>query len=132
MRAEIISVGTELLLGQITDTNASYLAARLPALGIRLYHISQVGDNLDRLAGLVRQARERADLVIITGGLGPTQDDLTREAISAVMGEEMVVQPDLERDLRDFFARRNVQMPESNVKQATLIASATALPNPVG
>ena len=100
MRAEIISIGTELLLGQITDTNASYLASRLPALGIRLYHISQVGDNQERLVGALRQAWSRADLIVLTGGLGPTQDDLTREAIGALLGEEMVVQPELEHDLR--------------------------------
>jgi nicotinamide-nucleotide amidase len=132
MRAEIISIGTELLLGQITDTNASYLAARLPALGIRLYHVSEVGDNQGRLVDALRLAWSRADLIILTGGLGPTQDDLTREAIAALLGETMVVQPDLERDLRAFFAGRGIVMPESNVKQATLIASASALPNPVG
>ena len=132
MRAEIISIGTELLLGQITDTNASYLAARLPALGIRLYHISQVGDNQERLVGALRQAWGRADLIILTGGLGPTQDDLTREAIAELVGEQMVVQAALERDLRAFFAGRGITMPESNVKQATLIPSARVLPNPVG
>ncbi|GAC1433393.1 MAG: CinA family nicotinamide mononucleotide deamidase-related protein [Chloroflexota bacterium] len=132
MRAEIISIGTELLLGQITDTNASYLASRLPALGIRLYHISQVGDNQERLVDALRQAWSRADLIVLTGGLGPTQDDLTREAICALLGEEMVVQPELERDLRAFFANRGVTMPASNLKQATLIPSARVLPNPVG
>jgi nicotinamide-nucleotide amidase len=132
MRAEIISIGTELLLGQITDTNASYLAAQLPALGISLYNISQVGDNQGRLVAALRLAWERADLIVLTGGLGPTQDDLTRESIAELLGEEMIVQPDLERDLRAFFARRGVAMPESNVKQATLVPSASVLANPVG
>lgn len=132
MKAEIVSVGTELLLGEITDTNASYLAQQLAPLGIDLYWISAVGDNLGRLSEAVRRALGRSDLLLMTGGLGPTEDDLTREAIAAVLGEEMVVIPELERDLREFFARRGVKMPERNLKQATLIRSASALPNPIG
>lgn len=132
MRAEIISIGTELLLGQITDTNASYLAARLPALGVQVFHVSQVGDNFDRVVALIQQARDRSDLVIMTGGLGPTQDDLTREAISAVMDEPMVIDAEQEERLRGFFSRRGITMPSSNVKQATHIASSDILPNPVG
>ena len=132
MRAEIVSVGTELLLGHITDTNASYLAEELSALGIDCYWISQLGDNLERLTNHLRRAWNRSDLIVITGGIGPTEDDLTREAISAVLDEEMVVQPDLEAELRAFFARRDIVMPERNVKQATLIRSAQALDNPVG
>src|SRR5436190_44700 len=132
MRAEIVSIGTELLLGTITDTNASYLAQRLATLGIDCYYVSQVGDNLGRLVDTLGRALQRSDLVITTGGLGPTQDDLTREAISALLDEPMVVQPDLERDLRAFFQRRGVEMPERNLKQATVIASAEVLPNPLG
>lgn len=132
MRAEIISVGTELLLGHITDTNASWLAQQLSQLGIDCFYISQLGDNLGRLTEHVRRAWERSELIVMTGGVGPTEDDLTREAISAVLGEEMEVQPELEMELRAFFARRGVPMPESNVKQATLINSARVLPNPVG
>jgi len=132
MRAEIFSVGTELLLGEIVDTNAAYLAQQLSALGIDLYYISQIGDNLGRLVDALKRAKSRSDLTIITGGLGPTEDDLTREAIAETLGERMVVQPDLERELRDFFARRHREMPETNVKQATLIPSARAIPNPVG
>ncbi len=78
MKAEVISIGTELLLGEILDTNARYLGARLPAHGIDLYYISKVGDNLERLAGVIERAWDRSDLVITTGGLGPTEDDLTR------------------------------------------------------
>ncbi len=132
MKAEIISVGTELLLGQITDTNASFLAGELPALGIDLYYISQVGDNLGRLVDALRRGWQRSDLIITTGGLGPTEDDLTREAIAAMLGEEMILQPDLEAALRAYFARRGRQMTQSNLKQATLIPSARAIPNPVG
>ncbi|MEE8385597.1 MAG: competence/damage-inducible protein A, partial [Dehalococcoidia bacterium] len=132
MKAELVSIGTELLLGEILDTNAQYLAARLPPLGIDLYYTSKVGDNLERLTEVIERAWSRSDLVITTGGLGPTEDDLTREAIARVLGEEMTVDPALERQLREFFARRGVTMPERNVKQASLIASSRALPNPRG
>jgi len=132
VRAEIISCGTELLLGHITDTNATFLAQSLSALGIDLYFVSQVGDNLGRIVETLRRAWERSDLIIMTGGLGPTEDDLARESISALMGETMQVDPKLEAELRGMFAARNARMPERNVKQATLIPSAEALPNPRG
>jgi nicotinamide-nucleotide amidase len=132
MKAEIVSIGTEILLGEILDTNAQYLASRLPPLGIDLFYISKVGDNLERLSEVIGRARERSDLVLTTGGLGPTEDDLTREAIARVLGEELRVDPALEEQLRAFFARRGAAMPERNVKQATLIPSARALPNPRG
>lgn len=132
MKAEILSVGTELLLGQIVDTNANYLAQQLPSLGIDLYFVSQIGDNLQRLADGFRRGLERSDLVIVTGGLGPTEDDLTREAIAEVFGEPLERQPELERELREFFSRRGRTMPERNVKQATTIRSGTFLPNPIG
>ncbi|MGH2344968.1 MAG: competence/damage-inducible protein A [Chloroflexota bacterium] len=132
LRAEIVSIGTELLLGEITDTNARFLAARLPALGITLHRIQQVGDNLGRLQDTLRLAWERAPLLILTGGLGPTEDDLTREAICAVLGETMTVRPDLEADLRAFFAGRGREMPDRNLKQATVIPSCEVLANPLG
>src|ERR671933_1962592 len=132
MRAEILSVGTELLLGQIVDTNANFLAQQLPALGLDLFYVSQIGDNLQRLAEAFRRGLERSDVIISSGGVGPTEDDLTREAIAHVFGEELQVQPELERQLREFFARRGRTMPERNVKQATTIPSGTYLPNPIG
>src|SRR5215212_8169548 len=104
MKAEIISVGTEILLGEIIDTNAAYIASRLPALGIDLYFKHVVGDNLQRLADTISRARDEADLVICTGGLGPTEDDLTREAIAQTMGETPLVDAKLEADLRALFA----------------------------
>lgn len=119
-------------MGQITDTNASWLAQQLPTLGIDLYWVSAVGDNLGRLSEVLARALDRSDLVICTGGLGPTEDDLTREAIAAVLGEDIFQDPDLEADLRAMFARRGGSMPERNLKQATLTASTTALPNPRG
>ncbi len=132
MRAELISVGTEILLGEILDTNSQYIASRLPALGIDLYYMSVVGDNLERLKEVIGRAFGRSDLVITTGGLGPTDDDLTREAIAAVVGEEPYIDPSLEEHLRRFFAARGVSFPERNLKQAWLIPSARAIPNPRG
>jgi nicotinamide-nucleotide amidase len=133
MNAEIVSIGTEILLGDILDTNAQYICSRLPALGITLYRMSQVGDNEPRLTSLLREAWSRADLVLCTGGLGPTEDDVTRSAIAAVLGEQVSVDPELEASLRAGFARRgNAHMPERNIKQAWLTPSTRAIPNPHG
>lgn len=132
MRAEIISCGTELLLGQITDTNATYLAQNLAALGIDLYYVSQVGDNLERIVETLQRAWHRSDLIVMTGGLGPTEDDLARESISALLGETMQVDPVQEATLRARFIHANMPMLERNIKQAMLIPSAHSLANPVG
>ena len=132
MKAEIVAIGTEILLGEIVDTNSSWIAQRLPALGIDLNHTSVVGDNLGRVTETLGRAWERADLVVTTGGLGPTEDDLTRESIARLLGEEPYVEPELEERLRAFFARRNYPMPESNIKQAWLIPSARVIDNPRG
>jgi len=132
MKAEIISIGTELLLGEITDTNTPFIAGQLATLGIDLYYTSAVGDNCERLLDALKQAWERSDLTITTGGLGPTQDDITREAIAGLLGERMEVDPGLKHYITDFFARRGLEMPEGNLKQATLIPPATALINPLG
>src|SRR6476620_7022054 len=110
MNAAIVSVGTELLLGTINDTNAQYLAQRLAGLGIDCYYVSQVGDNLERITEVLRRACDRSDLTITTGGLGPTADDLTRESIAELLGEKPVVLPELEESLRAFFNRRGVKM----------------------
>jgi nicotinamide-nucleotide amidase len=132
MRAEILSVGTELLLGHITDTNATYLAQQLASLGVDLLYVSTVGDNLGRLTEAVRRGFERSELVVMTGGLGPTEDDLTREAIAATLGETPTVDEDYLVRLREFFANRGVTMPESNAKQAWTLPSVTILANPIG
>ena len=132
MKAEIISIGTELLLGEITDTNASYLASQLPLLGIDLLWVTQVGDNMGRLKECLERAWGRSDIVLTTGGLGPTEDDITHEAIAALFDEEPRIDPDLERNLREFFTRRKFVMPENNLKQAMLIPSAHVIPNPRG
>src|SRR5438445_2432950 len=132
MRAEILSIGTELLLGQIVDTNAAYLAGRLALLGIDCLHKQTVGDNLGRATDAFRLALSRTDLVVATGGLGPTEDDLTREAIAAALDETPTIDPELEAELRRWFAGRGRAMPERNRKQAWLIPSARAIPNPLG
>ncbi len=132
MKSEIIAVGTELLLGEILDTNSQYLAQQLTGLGIDLYYVTHVGDNLGRLSETVRRALDRSEFVIMTGGLGPTEDDLTREAIADALGETMVVQPELEEALRGWYARRNRPMPQMNIKQATLIPSSQPIDNPIG
>ena len=111
MKAEIISIGTELLLGEITDTNASYLAGQLPSLGIDLYWISQVGDNQARLKEVLERAWKRSGLILTTGGLGPTEDDITREVIADMFGEKPEVVPALERTLRERFGRMGMEMP---------------------
>src|SRR3989441_590514 len=132
MRAELLSIGTELLLGEIVDTNAAYLAGRLALLGIDCLHMQTVGDNLGRAKQAFERALARSDLVVATGGLGPTEDDLTREAIAAALGETPSVDPALETELVAWFSGRGLVMPERNRKQAWLIPSARALPNPNG
>ena len=132
MRAEIISIGTEILMGEILDTNAQYVAQRLPAMGIDLFYMHQIGDNRRRLVDLITQARGRSDVVLCTGGLGPTEDDITRDAIAESIGEEPYVVPELEAHLRNFFESRGGQMPEQNVKQATIVPSGESIPNPRG
>ncbi|MBN2098337.1 MAG: competence/damage-inducible protein A [Dehalococcoidia bacterium] len=132
MKAGIVSIGTELLLGEVVDTNASYIASQLPLLGLELQSVIAVPDRMDSLVEAFQQAWQRFDVVIATGGLGPTQDDLTREAIAQLLGEEMTVSPELESDVRAIFAAMGRDMSPSNIKQATLIPSAQAIPNPRG
>lgn len=127
-----MSVGTELLLGEILDSNAAYLANELKARGVTLHFKSVVGDNQGRIAGTLRLALSRADLILVGGGLGPTDDDLTREAIAEVAGETPEVSEDLLIPLRALFESRGRSFPEANKKQAWLIPSAQALPNPNG
>jgi len=132
LRAELLSVGSELTVGETRDTNAGDLAHDLTALGIAVGRIVAVPDDLATVVDAVRGAIARADIVVSTGGLGPTPDDLTREAIAASLGEEPAVDAELERWLRALWARRGMPFPEINLKQAWLIPSAQALPNPNG
>jgi nicotinamide-nucleotide amidase len=131
-RAELLAVGTELLLGEIVDTNSAYLARELAARSVDVYWSQRVGDNRRRIAEAIRAGLGRSELVIVCGGLGPTDDDLTREAIADVLGETPAVDAALERTLRERFARMQRPMPEGNLKQAWLVPSVEALPNPHG
>ncbi|WP_241191277.1 CinA family nicotinamide mononucleotide deamidase-related protein [Deinococcus psychrotolerans] len=132
MKAEIISVGTELLLGEIVDTNAAFVARELSLRGVTLQRKATVGDNLERISGLIRESLSRADLVILGGGLGPTDDDLTREGIAAVARETPAEDRELLAWLSGLFTSRGRTMAPINRKQAWLIPSASALPNPLG
>lgn len=128
MRVEILAVGTELLLGQIANTNARWMSESLAAIGADVLHHQVVGDNLDRIVEAMRLSADRADVVIVTGGLGPTQDDITRDALAVVMGAPMVRHPELEDLLREkfrSFGRR--EMPESNLRQADVPEGARYL-----
>jgi nicotinamide-nucleotide amidase len=132
MRAEIISTGTELLLGQIDDTNATYLARQLRDLGIDLFFRTTVGDNELRIAGALDLALSRADLAIMTGGLGPTVDDVTREAVARVTGRPLVLHPELLAQIEAFFCRVGSRMTDNNRRQACLPEGCIPIENPVG
>ncbi len=132
MNAEILSVGTELLMGELVDTNSSFIASRLPALGINLRHVSLVGDDMQTLVQAVEQGLERSDIIFTSGGLGPTQDDLTRDAVAAALGEEMEIQDEIVEQLRAYFRQRGGDMPATNIRQASLIPSAEIIPNARG
>lgn len=132
MKAEIISIGTEILLGEITDTNASYLASQLPLLGIDLFWVSQVGDNKSRMVEALRRAWERSDLILTSGGLGPTEDDITREAVAELLGEEMTVDDALVAEIEQIFSTRGWPMPQRNLRQAMVTPSVASVANPLG
>jgi nicotinamide-nucleotide amidase len=132
VRAEIVSIGTEILLGETVDTDSAYLASELPSLGIELVWVSQVGDDRARLGEVLKRAWGRSELILTTGGLGPTEDDLTRETIAEVLGEELTVDPELEKWMRERFARFGLNMPLSNLRQAVVIPSAQSIPNTRG
>jgi nicotinamide-nucleotide amidase len=132
MQAEIISIGTEIMLGEITDTNAAFIASKLPQFGIDLLYVTQVGDNIGRLQEVLARAWQRSDITFTTGGLGPTEDDLTRECIAAVLGEPMTVDAEQEAHLRAWFAQRTRDFPERNIKQAMTVPSCRVLANPRG
>lgn len=132
MRAEVLSIGTEIMFGEITDTNAAFIAGQLPQYGIDLLYVSQTGDNPTRMRELFDRAWGRSDYIFVTGGLGPTEDDITREMIGEMLGETLTVDPEQERLLRARMEASGRRMPERNIKQAMLIPSARALPNPRG
>src|SRR6185503_2019720 len=132
LTAELLSIGSELTVGETRDTNAGDLARSLTGLGVAVRRIQAVPDDLASVRAAFEWSIRAADLVVSTGGLGPTPDDLTREAIAAALDEEPAVDPDLEAWLRELWTRRGMPFPEMNLKQAWLLPSATALPNPNG
>lgn len=132
MRAEILAVGTELLLGQIANTNAQRVSEVLAEVGVDVLFHTTVGDNRERIATCITDAMNRCDVVIITGGLGPTHDDLTREAISDATGRALLRDESLETWLKERFAAFGRAMPESNLRQADVPEGASTIPNPRG
>lgn len=132
MRCAVVAVGTELLLGQITDTNSAWIGERLAANGIDSLIQVKVGDNLQRIVDIVRHVLQTSDAVIMCGGLGPTHDDLTREAIAEVMGVDLVPDEPIADVIRQMFAARNRVMPENNLRQALVPRGATVIPQTRG
>ncbi len=136
MVAEIISVGTEILLGNIVNTNAAYLSEKCAALGISCYYQQVVGDNADRLAETIRLALSRADIVLMSGGLGPTEDDLSKETAAKVMNRELVMHEPSKKMIQDYFekkyGKKDADIPENNWKQAMVPENSTVLENPNG
>lgn len=132
MKAEIIAVGTELLLGDILNTNAQFLSRELAALGITVHYQSVVGDNPERLEGVVRAARSRSDLLIFSGGLGPTEDDLTKQTVARAYGDTLRFDEEELEHIREYFAKSGRTMPENNRRQAMVPTRGRKIPNANG
>ena len=132
LRCEVVAVGTELLLGQIVDTNSTWIGEQLALRGIEHLRQTKVGDNRDRIVAVLREALERADAVIVCGGLGPTQDDITRDALADVMGTGLERHEDLADRIRALFDRRGRTMPENNLRQADVPVGATPIEQRTG
>src|SRR5574337_276286 len=118
MQAEIVSIGSELLLGQIVDTNSAVISRHLAAIGLDLYYKTTVGDNLNRLVAVLRQALERSQVVITTGGIGPTADDVTREAVALATGRELAFSEPLMAQIEAFFRARGFKLSPSNRRRS--------------
>src|SRR5947209_1584253 len=132
MECEVVAVGTELLLGQIVDTNSSWLGEQLALAGIVSLFQTKVGDNLDRIVATIRLALSRSDAVIVCGGLGPTQDDITREAIAQVMGVPLERDDGMVDHIRHIFESRGRRMAANNARQADKPVGASFIPNDRG
>ncbi|MFC4710682.1 competence/damage-inducible protein A [Enterococcus eurekensis] len=132
MRAEIIAVGTEILLGQIVNTNATFLSKELANLGIEVYYQSVVGDNRDRLKGQLEIAEKRSDLIVLCGGLGPTEDDLTKQVVAEHVGESLIQDPLGYEKLIDYGKKQNRALTENNFLQTLILTNSQALQNPTG
>src|SRR5262245_6356738 len=132
MRCDVLAIGTELLLGQIVDTNSSWIGEQLSAAGIDTCEHRKVGDNLGRMVQCLRELLDRADAVIVCGGIGPTPDDVTREAIAEVMGVELERRDELVDHIARIFGGRGRPMPENNLRQADVPKGGDVIPNPIG
>ena len=132
MNAEIVAIGTELLLGQIVDTNAAYMAEELNKIGVGVLYKSTVGDNAGRMREVLSRALERADVVLTCGGLGPTEDDLTREIAAQVTGRSLVLHPELLAQIQQIFTQRHMPFTENNKQQANIPEGAIPIENPQG
>jgi nicotinamide-nucleotide amidase len=130
--AEIVTIGTEMLLGDLVDTNTAWISQRLAALGVSMYRHTTVGDNNDRIIGALRDAASRADLVVTTGGLGPTSDDLTNACLGMLTGRPMVEYPEARRHIDEKFAKFGREPTPSNYKQALFPEGTELIPNPLG
>src|SRR5919106_3670727 len=131
-RAEILTIGTEILLGDLLDTNAAWISGRLASLGVSIYRHTTVGDNRRRIIAALKEAASRADLVITTGGLGPTSDDLTNECLAAVAGRELVEYPEARAHVDEMFRRFGRTPTANNYKQALFPKGTRLIPNPLG
>jgi len=132
MQAEIITIGTEILLGQIVDTNAAFLARQLAKVGFNVYRKSTIGDNEKRIAEAIRKALDHCDIVITSGGIGPTIDDKTREAVAIATGSKLILEENLLQHIKEFFQRRGLELGENNPRQAYIPENAIPIHNPVG
>lgn len=132
MTVELVSVGTELLLGNIVNTNAAYLSEKCAALGLSCFYQSVVGDNRERLTAVLKTALERADVVITSGGLGPTEDDLTKETAAELMGRTLYMHEPSKKSIQEYFKRRNLELTENNWKQAMMPEGAIVVENENG
>ena len=132
MNAELVTTGTDILLGEIVDTNAAWLARRLRDLGINLFYKTTVGDNLERITAVLRQGLDRSDLVLVTGGLGPTVDDVTRDAAALATDRELQLDEACLAHIEAIFARWGRKVHDNNRRQALLPVGAPPISNPVG
>ena len=132
MEAEVVAVGSELLLGQIVDTNSAVIARHFASIGLNLFYKTTVGDNLGRVTSTLRQALDRSDVVVTSGGIGPTADDITREAVAAATGRPLVFSADLMAQIEAYFASRGFRLSPSNRRQAYIPSGALPVENPVG
>jgi nicotinamide-nucleotide amidase len=132
VNAEIVAIGSELLLGQIVDTNSAWMAQRFAEIGVNLFYKTIVGDNAGRMREIISRALERSDVVITSGGIGPTEDDLTREIVAEVTGRELILDPALLQQIEERFRRRGFIMTKNNEKQAYIPAGSIPVENPNG